>query len=128
MYMNGRGPMMGARRGPMGSPRPMTGFHSMGHPVRMAHRPMSMQRGFGFGGLFFLPALMFGGWMAVALLAGILSMIGTVIGGLFSGLTAISNEVFSGSGLLTGIVIGLALFFVFRKRNTRTVSGTDDEE
>ena len=89
---------------------------------------MTMHRGTGFGGLLILPFLMFGGWMITALLAGILSLIGTVIGGIFSGMTVISYEAFSGSGLLIGIVIGLALFFSFRKRSIRSGCGTDEEE
>ena len=55
MYMNGRGPM-NRGFGPMGGPmhhRPM-GYRPMG----MWHRPMGF---FPMGGLFLLPALMFGG-------------------------------------------------------------------
>ena len=86
MYMNGHGPMMGGHRGPMmGAPmhhhRHMggpgmgfgSGFRSMYRPMRMYHhRPMGF---FPLGGLFILPALMFGGWIVVAVLGGILGLV-----------------------------------------------------
>ena len=79
------------------------------------------------GGLFLLPALMFGGWIAVAVIGGVLSLIGTIIGGVFSGLVSIASGAFSGSGIVLGIVIGLAAFFYFRNRNTQTAAETEEE-
>ena len=38
------------------------------------------------GGLLLLPALIFGGWVALAVIGGVFSLIATVIGGIFSGL------------------------------------------
>ena len=122
MYMNGRGPM-NRGFGPMGGPmhhRPM-GYLPMG----MRHRPMGI---FPLGGLFILPALMFGGWIAIAVVGGILSLAGTVIGGIFSGLSYLASAAFSGSGVAIGIVIGLAAFYCFRNRSARNASEADTEE
>ncbi len=119
MYVNGRGPM-NRGFGPMGGPmhhRPM-GFRPMG----MRHRPMGF---FPMGGLFLMPALLFGGWMAIAVAGGVLSLMGAVIGGLFSGLEALVSGVFSGSGLVVGIVIGLAVYCYL---HSRKAAGTGTEE
>ena len=78
------------------------------------------------GGLLLLPALMFGGWIAIAVVGGVLSLIGSVIGGIFSGLTSLASGVFSGSGLVIGIVIGLAAFWYFRSRNAQTAGETEE--
>ena len=82
------------------------------------------------GSLFFLPALMFGGWIAIAVIGGVLGLVGSIIGGIFSGLTYLASSVFSGSGVAIGIVMGLALYFWLKKRNeakeeetTSTVDG-----
>ena len=124
MYMNGRGPM-GRGFGPMGHPmhhRPV-GFR----PVGMWHRPMGL---FPIGGLFILPALMFGGWIAIVALGGILSLLGTVIGGIFSGLYSLASGAFSGGGLVIGIVIGFLVFRYTRNRKREAEekedSGTED--
>ena len=69
------------------------------------------------GGLFILPALMFGGWIAIAVVGGVLGLIGSIIGGIFSGLSSLASSAFSGSGIVVGIVIGLALYFWLKKRN-----------
>ncbi len=95
MYMNGRGYTF--------------------RPMRMHHRPMGF---FPLGGLFILPALMFGGWIAVAVLGGVLGLVGSILGGVFEGLGALASGAFTGGGLVVGIVIGLALFFRMKKRNT----------
>ena len=83
------------------------------------------------GGLFILPALMFGGWVVVAVLGGILGLVGSIIGGVFEGLGSLASGAFSGSGLVIGIVIGLALYFWLKKRNTakeeETTSTVDGE-
>ena len=131
MYMNGRGPGFGgpAHHRPMGH-RTATGFFpGMGfRPMRMYRRPMGF---FPLGGLFILPALMFGGWIAVAVIAGILSLVGSIIGGIFEGLTSLASGAFSSGGLLLGIVIGLLFFYGFRKRKEKkeeSVSTVDGEE
>ena len=80
------------------------------------------------GGLLILPALMFGGWIAIAVVGGVLGLIGSVIGGIFSGLASLTSAAFSGSGLVIGIVIGLAVFWYFRNRNARNAAGDDTEE
>ena len=79
------------------------------------------------GSLFLLPALMFGGWIAVAVIGGVLSLIGTIIGGVFSGLVSIASGAFSGSGIVLGIVIGLAAFWYFRNRNYQNAEGSEEE-
>ena len=134
MYMNGHGPMMGGHRGgPMGGPgmgpRPRMGYvPGMGfRPVRVHRRPMGF---FPMGGLLILPALMFGGWIAVAVVGGILSLAGNIIGGVFSGLSALASGAFSGSSVGVGIVIGLAAFCFFRNRKAKNgpASTVDGEE
>ena len=83
------------------------------------------------GSLFILPALMFGGWIVVAVLGGILGLVGSIIGGVFEGLGSLASGAFTGSGLVIGIVIGLALYFWLKKRNTvkeeETTSTVDGE-
>ena len=80
------------------------------------------------GGLLILTVLMFGGWIAIAVIGGALGLIGSVIGGFFAGLSSLASAAFSGSGLVIGIVIGLAVFYCFRYRNTRNAAGAEDEE
>ena len=75
------------------------------------------------GSLFLLPALMFGGWIAIAVLGAVLSLIGTVIGGVFHGLASLAYAGFSGSGLAVGIVIGLAAYCLLRKGKNAEDSG-----
>ncbi len=70
------------------------------------------------GGLLILPVLMFGGWIAIAVIGGVLGLIGSVIGGIFSGLSSLTSTAFSGSGLVIGIVIGLVAFYYFRNRKS----------
>ena len=120
MYVNGRGPM-NRGFGPMGGPmhHRLMGFRPMG----MWHRPMGF---FPMGGLFILPALMFGGWIAIAVVGGIMSLIGTLIGGIFSGLSYLASGVFSGNGLVIGIVIGLVAFYCFR--NWKSTKSTGEVE
>ena len=78
----------------------------------------SRRRGGSFlSGLFILPALMFSGWIAIAVIGGVLGLIGSVIGGIFSGLSSLASGAFSGSGVVIGILLGLALFFQMKKRN-----------
>ncbi len=72
------------------------------------------------GSLFILPALLFGGWIAIAVIGGVLGLIGSILGGIFSVLTSVASEAFSGSGVVIGIVMGLALYFWLKKRNTAT--------
>ena len=69
------------------------------------------------GGLLILPVLMFGGWIAIAVIGGVLGLIGSVIGGIFTGLSCLTSAAFSGGGLVIGIVIGLVLYFWLKKRN-----------
>ena len=141
MYMNGRGPMMGGHRGPMmGAPMHHhrmggpgmgfgPGFRPMYRPMRMYHRPMGF---FPLGGLFILPALMFGGWIVVAVLGGVLGLVGSIIGGVFEGLGSLASGAFTCSGLVIGVVIGLALYFWLKKRNSakeeKSRSTVDGEE
>lgn len=72
------------------------------------------------GGLLILPALMFGGWFAIAVIGGVLGLAGSIIGGIFSGLTSLASGAFSGTGVVIGIVIGLALYFRLKKRDETT--------
>ena len=87
---------------------------------RVGHRGYGYG-GFGLGGLFLLPALFFGGWMVIAVFGSLLGMAVMLLGSVFSGLAAVVEGIFSaafsGSGLVLGIVIGLALFIWLKKRN-----------
>ena len=89
------------------------------------------------GGLLVLPALLFGGWIAIAVIGGILGLIGSVIGGIFSGLSSLASAAFSGGGVAIGIVIGLAVYYYFRSRKKEesarqetagTVDGVEAEQ
>lgn len=88
---------------------PMYGHRGFGH------------RGFGLGGLFLLPALLFGGWMIIAVFGSLIGVVVMILGSLFSGLAAMAEGIFSaafsGSGLVLGIVIGLGLYFWLKKKN-----------
>ena len=44
------------------------------------------------GSLIILPALMFGGWIAIAVIGGVLGLVGSIIGGIFSGLTSLASS------------------------------------
>ena len=107
MYMNGH-------RGPMGGPA--------------RRRPVEF---FPVGGLFILPALMFGGWTVLAVLGGILALFGNIIGGVFRGLSSLASGAFSGIGVAAGIAIGLLLFAGLKKRKAaqhENIGTVDGEE
>ena len=124
MYMNGRGPMMGGHRGfgPM-----------MGGP-----RPMRMRRSTGIGPLgvlFLLPALLFGGWVILAVIGGLIGAGCMILGSVVEGLASVAGDIFSGTfsagSVAVGFIIGLALFFRFRNRNAarkETTGSVDGEE
>jgi hypothetical protein len=76
------------------------------------------------GSLLLLPALMFGGWIAIAVIGGILGLVGTIVGGIFSGLASLASGAFSGNSVVIGIAIGLALYFWLKKKNA---AQEDDE-
>ena len=127
MYMNGRGPMMGGHRG-FG---PMTG----------GPRPMRMRRSMGIGPLgvlFLLPALLFGGWVILAVIGGLIGAGCMILGSVVEGLASVAGDIFSGTfsvgSVVVGFIIGLALFFRFRNRNaarkeaTGSVDGEEVEE
>ena len=80
------------------------------------------------GGLLILPVLMFGGWIAIAVLGGVFGLIGSIIGGIFSGLSSLASAAFSGSGLVIGIIIGLIAFYYFRNRDVRNTAEAEAEE
>lgn len=101
----------------------LLGILALGNMILGGHRCRRQtwnRHGSFLGGLFILPVLMFGGWIAIAVVAGILSLAATVIGGIFSGLSALASTAFSGNGLVLGIVIGLVLYFCFRRQKTET--------
>ena len=80
------------------------------------------------GGLLILPVLMFGGWIAIAVLGGVFGLIGSIIGGIFSGLSSLASAAFSGSGLVIGIIIGIIAFYYFRNRDVRNTAEAEAEE
>ena len=80
------------------------------------------------GGLLILPVLIFGGWIAIAVVGGVFGLIGSMIGGIFSGLSSLASAAFSGRGLVIGIVIGLVVYYCFRNRNAQNAAGAEAEE
>ena len=94
---------------------------------RMGPRgPMRGHRGYGWrgigpGSLFLLPALMFGGWMIVAAIGGLIGVAFMVLGSVFSSLAYLTERIFSGAfaggSLAIGILLGLVMFFWMKKRN-----------
>ena len=69
--------------------------------------------------------IVFGLYAVVA----VINVIGVVIGAVFSGAAFMLGEVFSGEGLVIGIVIGLVLFYAFRnKKRNEPASTVDGEE
>ena len=133
MYRNGRGPMMGGPRGfgPMGGMHRPMGFRPMGMHRRMGTFPMV-----GLGMLLF-PALLFGGWVIVAMVMAVFGLALSLIGWVFSGIASLASGVFSGITSLgtvaIGIVIGLALFAKIRAKKAQQdrqewkVEGEDGE-
>ena len=120
--MNGMGP-----RGPVHGHR---GFdRGFGPRVR---RPMGMLGGFGLGGLFLLPVLLFGGWMIAAVVCGIIGVVIMILGSVFSGISSLAAGVFSGIGsvgtVAVGILIGLALISRLKGRNGNTEEAGVDAE
>ena len=93
----------------------LLGILALGNLIFGGHR--HRRNGSFPGGLFILPVLMFGGWIAMAVIGGVLGLIGSMIGGIFSGLSSLASGAFSGGGVVVGIVIGLALYFWLKKRN-----------
>ena len=83
MDMNGRGPR-GGQRGADGR-----GFNfSFGfRPTRMRRRSMGL---FPFAALFALPGLMIGGWVTIMVLGIIVTVFGSILGGIFSGLSSLT--------------------------------------
>ena len=117
MYTDGRGPGNG-RRGFDGR-----GFSFGFRPVRMRRRSMGL---FPFGMLFALPGLMIGGWVTIIVLGVLVNVFGSIIGGVFSGLSHLTSHVFSGSGILAGAVIGFLAFMGLRRRSARKIE--EEEE
>ena len=116
--MNGMGP-----RGPMHGHRGFNG--GFGPRVR---RPVT---GFGLGGLFLLPALLFGGWVIIAVLGAIIGTIVMVFGEVFGGLASAAESVFSGvsspGAIAVGAVIGYLLYRRFRAGKTDRVSAETED-
>ena len=118
MYMNGHGPRDGRR-----------GFD--GHGFSFGFRPMRMRRRsvgylFPFGALFALPGLMIGGWVVIVVLGVLVNVFGSILGGIFSGLSSLTSHIFSGSGILAGAVIGFLAYMGLRRRSARKIE--EEEE
>lgn len=121
MMMNGMGP-----RGPMHGPR---GFNRGFGPAR---RPMGCRNGIGMGVLFALPALLFGGWVILAVIGAVIGAAIMILSSVFGGLASVADSVFSGissgEGLAVGFMIGFVLYTVFRRRNARKASAQEETE
>lgn len=121
--MNGMGP-----RGPMNGHR---GFNR-GFGPRYGRPPMGCHRGFGtgLGVLALLPALLFGGWIILAVLGAVIGAVIMVLGTVFGGLASAAESVFSGistaGGLAVGAAIGYVLFRRFRRKNAEKASEAEE--
>lgn len=62
--------------------------------------------------------LVIGFVVLVYAIAAVIGLAGVIIGGVFSIFGSMVSAVFSGEGILLGIVIGMALYFWMKKRNT----------
>ncbi len=51
-------------------------------------------------------------------IAAVINVIGVIIGAVFSGMSFMLAEVFSGEGIAVGIAIGLVLYFWLKRKNT----------
>ena len=116
--MNGMGP-----RGPMHGHRGFNG--GFGPRVR---RPVT---GFGLGGLFLLPALMFGGWAILAVIGAIIGTVvmvfGEVLGGLASAAESVLSGVSSPGAIAVGAVIGYLLYRRIRAGKAEQASAETEE-
>ena len=128
----GFGPDRGMHHRPMGFG---PGYRPMGMWGRRSRRPM--MGFFPMGGLFILPALMFGGWIVMVVLGSILGLVGSIIGGVFEGLASLASGAFSIGSVAVGVVIGLVAFAMirnrkkeeaFRQENTGSVDGVEVEQ
>ena len=81
----------------------------------------NMGRGMGPGILFLLPALLFGGWVIVAVAGGLLGAVLMICGSVFRTLVSAASGIFShgyfSGGLAVGIGIGIALYYTMKKKN-----------
>ena len=121
MDMNGRGPRDGQR----GSDGRGFNFSFGFRPTRMRRRSLGFL--FPFGALFALPGLMIGGWVTIMVLGIIVNVFGSILGGIFSGLTHLTSHIFSGSGFLAGAVIGFLAYMGLRRRNARKIAEEEEE-
>ena len=81
-------------------------------------------RGSFLSGMVLLAALMFGGWMIVAFAFGIIGLIGSLIGGVFSGLSMLLYRFSSVSSVALGIVIGVVMYYMIRRQK---VTGSKEQ-
>ena len=99
----------------MGPRGPMYGHRGFGH------------RGFLPGGLFLLPALLFGGWMIIAVAGSLIGAAVMLLGSIFSGIAAVADGIFSaafaGGDLIIGFVLGMSLYFWARKKKAARSEG-----
>ena len=112
----------------MGPRGPMRGHRGFG-PVR---RPMGYRHGSGMGILFILPALLFGGWMILAVLGALLGAVIMILGSVFGGLASAAETVFSGissaEGAAIGFIIGFAVYTLLRRKNARKASAQQEAD
>ena len=120
--MNGMGP-----RGPMHGHR---GFdRGFGPRIR---RPMGFRPGIGPWILFLLPALMFGGWIILAVIGGLIGAVIMILSSVFGGLASAAEAVFSGltstGGIAVGAVIGFWLYRILKRKNAEKAAAAETVE
>ena len=95
----------------------LLGILALGNLIFGGRHDCCHRRGSALGSLLILFGLMYGGWIVVAVAFGILGLIGTLIGGIFSGLSYLLSGISSVSSVALGIVIGVAAYYMIRRRN-----------
>ena len=80
--------------------------------------------------LFLLPALLFGGWVILAVIGGLIGAVFMILGSVFGGLATAAEAVFSGlsstGGIALGAVIGFLLYRRLKRKNAEKASEAEE--
>ena len=91
---------------------------------------MGFHFGTGLGVLFLLPALLFGGWVILAVIGGLIGAVFMILGSVFGGLATVAEAVFSSlsstGGIALGAVIGFMLYRLLKRKNAEKASAAEE--